>query len=83
MPREERRPMRTRVRSQLVGERIKEARRGKGWSRRELGRRVGRVLSAVGRWERGEGLSVEMLLKVSRVLEVEASWLVGKKVEGL
>ncbi|MGK7294245.1 MAG: helix-turn-helix domain-containing protein [Candidatus Wenzhouxiangella sp. M2_3B_020] len=60
-----------------VGDRIRRARRVKGWSQERLARSLGVTTSAVGHWERPKGHqpSSENLIEIARHLSVNVEWL--------
>ena len=62
---------------QLVGDRIRRARRMKGWSQAGLARSLGVSTSAVGHWERPDGHqpSCENLIEIANHLSVSVEWL--------
>jgi transcriptional regulator with XRE-family HTH domain len=63
---------------QLVGGKIRELRKAKGWSQEELGEKAGFHFSYIGGLERGErNASLENLAKVAETLEVDISRLFG------
>lgn len=59
-------------------QRIRSARKAKGWSQAELAKRVGMDQAHVSRLENGEvGASIETLSRIARELDVTASQLIG------
>ena len=60
-----------------VGDRIRRARRVKGWSQERLARSLGVTTSAVGHWERPRGHqpSTENLIEIAKHLSVNVEWL--------
>ena len=62
---------------QLVGDRIRRARRMKGWSQAGLASNLGVSTSAVGHWERPDGHrpSCENLIEIADRLSVRLEWL--------
>lgn len=63
-----------------VGERIIKLREKRGWSQRELSRRIDINVSVMNRIESGERpVKDQELLKLSNVLEVSTDYLLGKE----
>jgi len=60
-----------------VGDRIRRARRIRGWSQARLATRLGVTPSAVGHWERPNGHrpSSENLVEIAKHLSVSLEWL--------
>lgn len=60
-----------------VGDRIRRARRIKGWNQAKLARSLGVTTSAVGHWERPGGHlpSSENLIEIAKHLSVNLEWL--------
>ena len=64
-----------------IGDKIFTLRKEKGWSQRELSRRIGIHYTTMGRWERDEvTLDVNDLVKLSKVFEVSADYLLFDNV---
>lgn len=65
-----------------IGERIIKLREKRGWSQRELARRIDINVSVMNRIESGERpVKDQELLKLSSVLEVSTDYLLGKESE--
>ncbi|GEM05622.1 transcriptional regulator [Halolactibacillus miurensis] len=63
-----------------IGERIIKLREKRGWSQRELSRRIDINVSVMNRIESGERpVKDQELLKLSNVLEVSTDYLLGKE----
>jgi len=63
-----------------IGERIIKLREKRGWSQRELARRIDINVSVMNRIESGERpVKDQELLKLSNVLEVSTDYLLGKE----
>jgi len=63
-----------------IGERIIKLREKRGWSQRELARRIDINVSVMNRIESGERpVKDHELLKLSNVLEVSTDYLLGKE----
>mgnify|MGYP006274281335 FL=1 len=62
---------------QSLADRIRRARRIKGWSQSQLAHRLGVSTSAVGHWERPNGPlpSTEHLIEIAMHLSVRVEWL--------
>lgn len=66
----------------MLGARIAALRRAAGWNQAELARRLGISPSAVGMYEQGRREpSADMLVQLSRVLEVSVDYLLTGKPE--
>lgn len=63
---------------QTLSDRIRQARRAKGWSQSGLAEYLGVTTSAVGHWERpcGNQPSAERLFAIAKHLSVNIEWLV-------
>lgn len=62
---------------EMMGRRIRMLRAEKGWTMRELGKRVGVSAMAVCKWERGEAMSSSHLLSLCRELQCTVEFLLG------
>jgi len=67
----------------MLGKRIKEYRKKKGWSQQKLAEKSGLSFNTITRIEQGIGNSptLKTLLKLADVLEVGLDELAGKKVQ--
>ena len=54
-----------------IGDQIRVARRSRGWSQKELARRVGTTERTVGTWERGGALNPAKLEALQETLEIQ------------
>ena len=62
-----------------IGERITKLRKAKNWSQGELADRIGASRNIIGNYERNANApSIDMLLKIARVLEVPVDYLLGE-----
>lgn len=61
----------------LIGERIKEARRKKGWSQERLSEEIDVTTVYISRVERGSGINLKRLAQISKALETSLEYLVG------
>lgn len=62
----------------VSGDLIREARLRAGWTQRELGERLGKAQSEIGRWERGEVVpSLETTRRVIRACGLELDFRLG------
>ena len=60
------------------GERLREARRDKGLSQKELADKVGVTNSRIGHYENERGTpTAETLVELCKVLDVSSDWLLG------
>ena len=68
----------------IIGQRIKEARKNKGWSQEMLSEEIDVAVGYISRIERGRGSKVTLrrLVQISNVLGVELSYLITGTVEG-
>lgn len=64
-----------------IGERVRDARKAKGWSQQRLADAVKVSRAAVSQWESGETkeLKAENVLAVAQVLNVRIPWLVNEE----
>lgn len=59
-----------------IGVRIREARKNRGFTQKELAEQIGVHQTTVGEWERGEKrIPEERIDQIAQVLYVKASWL--------
>jgi putative transcriptional regulator len=66
----------------MFGENLKTARKQKGFSQEQLATRLNVVRQTISKWEKGISVpDAETLIQLAEVLEVEASDLLGKKIE--
>ncbi|MGY0612274.1 helix-turn-helix domain-containing protein [Luteimonas sp. A501] len=65
-------------------DRIRSARRRKGWSQSELGARLGVTASAVGHWERpaGHAPCLSRVMQLAGTLGVGIEWLISGRADG-
>ena len=61
----------------LIGERIREARREKGWSQEKLSEEIDVAIAYISRVERGAQVNLKRLAQISKVLDVPIEKLVG------
>lgn len=61
----------------LIGERIKEARKKKGWSQEKLAEEIDVAVTFISRAERGHGINLKRLAQISEKLEVPLEYLVS------
>lgn len=63
----------------MLGQRIKDLRNKKEWTRQDLADKLGVSLNGIYRWEKSErGVSEENLAKIAKVLETSSSYLMGE-----
>lgn len=68
---------------EMLGERVRKARLGKGMSQRELGERVGLTQAAICQFERGQRYPTPRnLRKISRILNLDVAELAGEDPGG-
>lgn len=62
-----------------MGDRIKKARTGKGWTQEQLGALCGTTKQTIFKYETGiiEDIPLSRVEKLARVLDVSPAWLVG------
>ena len=60
----------------LIGERIKEARKKKGWSQEKLAEEIDVAVTFISRAERGHGINLKRLAQISDSLDVPMEYLV-------
>jgi putative transcriptional regulator len=66
----------------MFGENLKTVRKQKGFSQEQLATRLNVVRQTISKWEKGISVpDAETLIQLAEVLEVEASDLLGKKIE--
>lgn len=61
----------------IIGERIKEARRKKGWSQEKLSEEIDVAVPYISRIERGCQVNLKRLAQISKVLDVPIEKLIG------
>lgn len=61
----------------LIGERIKEARKNKGWSQEKLAEEIDVATAYISRAERGHGANLKRLAQISEKLNVPLEYLVS------
>lgn len=61
----------------LIGERIKEARKSKGWSQEKLSEEIDVAVPYISRIERGDQVSLKRLAQIGKVLDTSLEYLVG------
>lgn len=65
----------------MMPQRIRSARKAKGWSQAELAKRAGTDQAHISRLENGEvGGSIDLITRIARELDVTASQLIGDDV---
>ena len=66
----------------MLGENLKNARTAKGLSQEELATRLNVVRQTISKWEKGLSIpDADLLLRLSEILEVSVSDLLGSKLE--
>ena len=60
----------------VIGQRIKEARRKKGWSQERLSEEIDVAVPYISRVERGDQINLKRLAQISTVLEVRLEYLI-------
>ena len=60
----------------VIGQRIKEARRKKGWSQERLSEEIGVAVTYISRVERGNQINLKRLAQISNVLGVKLEYLI-------
>ena len=64
----------------IFGERLKEARKARGWTQDKLAQETGLLNSAISHFETGRREpNLKNLVLLIRTLECEASWILGVK----
>lgn len=67
----------------IIGERIKEARKEKGWSQEKLSEEIDVTTVYISRVERGgSGINLKRLAQISKALDVSLEYLVGGSATG-
>ncbi len=67
----------------VIGQRIKEARRKKGWSQERLSEEIGVAVPYVSRLERGYQINLKRLAQISTALDVKLEYLItGVVIKG-
>ena len=61
----------------LIGERIKDARRKKGWSQEKLSEEIDVAIAYISRVERGAQVNLKRLAQISKVLDISIEQLLG------
>ena len=61
----------------LIGDRIKEARKKKGWSQEKLAEEIDVAVAFISRAERGHGINLKRLAQISDKLDVPLEYLVS------
>ncbi len=61
----------------IIGERIKEARKNKGWSQERLSEEIDVAVAYISRVERGHQVNLKRLAQISRVLDTSLEYLIG------
>lgn len=65
----------------MMPQRIRSARKAKGWSQAELAKRAGTDQAHISRLENGEvGGSIDLITRIARELDVTASHLIGDDI---
>lgn len=63
---------------ELFTERLKEVRKEKGWTQKQLAAAINTTDDSIYSWEKGRSEpSIELLHKLCKVLEVSADYLIG------
>ena len=60
----------------VIGQRIKEARRKKGWSQEKLSEEIDVAVPYISRIERGNQINLKRLAQISTVLNVKLEYLI-------
>ncbi len=60
----------------VIGQRIKEARRKKGWSQERLSEEIDVAVPYISRVERGDQINLKRLAQISTVLDVRLEYLI-------
>ncbi len=60
----------------VIGQRIKEARRKKGWSQEKLSEEIDVAVPYISRIERGDQINLKRLAQISTVLNVRLEYLI-------
>ena len=60
----------------VIGQRIKEARRKKGWSQERLSEEIDVAVAYISRLERGCQINLKRLAQISAVLDVKLEYLI-------
>lgn len=62
----------------IIGERIREARRKKGWSQERLSEEIDVAVAYISRIERGSSqVNLNRLAQISKVLDISIEYLIG------
>ena len=59
----------------LIGQRIKEARKEKGWSQEKLSEAIDVSVAYVSRMERGHQMNLKRIAQISKVLDIRMEYL--------
>lgn len=63
---------------EIIGERIREARRKKGWSQERLSEEIDVAVAYISRIERGSSqVNLNRLAQISKVLDISIEYLIG------
>lgn len=66
----------------MIGDRIRELRKKRGWSQKVLGEKVNVSMQVISNWERGyTGLGHDDVARLSKVFNVQADYILGKTNE--
>lgn len=60
----------------IIGQRIKEARKNKGWSQEKLSEELDVTVAYISRVERGEQINLRRLAKIGQVLNINLEYLI-------
>ena len=61
----------------IIGQRIKEARKNKGWSQERLSEEIDVAVAYISRIERGDQVNLKRLAQISQVLGTSLEYLIG------
>lgn len=61
----------------IIGQRIREARRKKGWSQERLSEEIDVAVPYISRIERGDQVNLKRLAQISKVLDTRLEYLIG------
>ncbi len=65
-----------------IGQRVRKARKEKGYSQTELANALGKSLRTIQKYENGEiEISISMINELARVLDTTSTYLLGYKIE--
>ncbi len=61
----------------IIGQRIREARKKKGWSQERLSEEIDVAVGYISRIERGAQINLKRLAQISKVLDTKIEYLIG------